>query len=433
MDKYFEILGLKPGASQKEIKAAYRDLAQVWHPDKYSHNPRLKEKAEAKLREIIDAYKRLKVNQYTYTPQSESTESTYQKEREHQPVEAEEDIDDSAFTSRHDDSERFSSFNYETNNRATLIPKIVAGLAALFLVSVIAFVIYSAQQGRDKTSETATNTTLTNSAQINNSNYDLAVNGNTSNIAKNYPRSNTKLDAELGLNTEYEVPDQATTSIPENPETLNITTMPASSPESIARNNDSPLTYASPPQGYFTIGSGKEDVLAVQGTPDRIIGSSFSYGYSSISFQNNRVSGWSNISKNLRVRMISTSSRSENYFTLGSTKDDVVKVQGTPDSIIGNSYGYGYSSISFQGNNVVGWSNISKNLKVKLFSNSENSLSQFTVGSSKDDVIKVQGTPDSIIGNTFGYGYSSVHFQNNRVTNWSNISGNLRVILRPAQ
>lgn len=431
MDKYFEILGLEPGASQKEIKAAYRDLAQVWHPDKYSHNPRLQAKAQEKLRKIIDAYERLKDNQYSHTTQSDSTEHTYQQETE--SPSSEDDTDEPTSVSENDKSDTFSALNYETDNRATIIPKIVAGVAALFLISVIAFVIYSARQTQDKTSQTATNTTLTNSTQINNSNYNSAVNGNNSNIAKNNTRSNTNVDTELGLNTESEVPDQATTSIPENSETLNMTPVPTSSPETISKNNDSPLTDATHPQGYFTIGSGKEDVLAVQGTPDSIIGSSFSYRYSSISFQNNRVSGWSNISKNLRVRMISNSSRSENYFTLGSTKDDVVKIQGTPDSIIGNSYGYGYSSISFQGNSVVGWSNISKNLKVKLFSNSENSLSQFTVGSSKDDVIKVQGTPDSIIGNTFGYGYSSVHFQNNRVTNWSNISGNLRVILRPEQ
>ena len=34
MDRFYEILGLNPGASSEEIKAAYRDMAKVWHPDR---------------------------------------------------------------------------------------------------------------------------------------------------------------------------------------------------------------------------------------------------------------------------------------------------------------------------------------------------------------------------------------------------------------
>lgn len=33
INQYYEILGLKPGASQMEVKQAYRKLAKVWHPD----------------------------------------------------------------------------------------------------------------------------------------------------------------------------------------------------------------------------------------------------------------------------------------------------------------------------------------------------------------------------------------------------------------
>lgn len=54
-----ELLGLKPGASAQEIKAAYRDMAKVWHPDRFSHDPRLQEKAQNKLKEINEAYEAL--------------------------------------------------------------------------------------------------------------------------------------------------------------------------------------------------------------------------------------------------------------------------------------------------------------------------------------------------------------------------------------
>lgn len=59
IDRYYNILGLKPGASQEEVKQAYRDLVKVWHPDRFSHDPRLREKAQEKLKEINRSYEQL--------------------------------------------------------------------------------------------------------------------------------------------------------------------------------------------------------------------------------------------------------------------------------------------------------------------------------------------------------------------------------------
>lgn len=54
--KSLEILKLTSGASVEELKHAYRDMVDVWHPDRFLHNPRLKEKAEQQLQEINLAY-----------------------------------------------------------------------------------------------------------------------------------------------------------------------------------------------------------------------------------------------------------------------------------------------------------------------------------------------------------------------------------------
>jgi len=54
----YEVLGLKPGATEEEIKAAYRELVKKYHPDRYMDNP-LNDLAEEKMREINEAYETL--------------------------------------------------------------------------------------------------------------------------------------------------------------------------------------------------------------------------------------------------------------------------------------------------------------------------------------------------------------------------------------
>jgi hypothetical protein len=52
----YEILGLKPDASIDELKLVYKDLVNVWHPDRFTHNPRLQKKANEKLKDINNSY-----------------------------------------------------------------------------------------------------------------------------------------------------------------------------------------------------------------------------------------------------------------------------------------------------------------------------------------------------------------------------------------
>ena len=60
INRCIEMLGLKAGASQEEVTQAYRDLANVWHPDRFVGNPRLQKKAEEKTKEINAAYEYIK-------------------------------------------------------------------------------------------------------------------------------------------------------------------------------------------------------------------------------------------------------------------------------------------------------------------------------------------------------------------------------------
>ena len=59
-ERWLRSLGLVPGATRLQVDNAYRDLVKVWHPDRFQADPALRPKAEAKLREINEAYENLR-------------------------------------------------------------------------------------------------------------------------------------------------------------------------------------------------------------------------------------------------------------------------------------------------------------------------------------------------------------------------------------
>jgi len=59
IQRYYEVFELDPGASSEDVRRAYKDLVNVWHPDRFSKIPRLKGKAEKKLKAVNEAYAKL--------------------------------------------------------------------------------------------------------------------------------------------------------------------------------------------------------------------------------------------------------------------------------------------------------------------------------------------------------------------------------------
>lgn len=51
-----KILDANPGVSIVEIKKVYKELVQVWHPDRFANNPNLAKRATEKMKEINEAY-----------------------------------------------------------------------------------------------------------------------------------------------------------------------------------------------------------------------------------------------------------------------------------------------------------------------------------------------------------------------------------------
>ena len=70
---HYRVLEIQPGATPQEIKRAYLDMAQVWHPDRFANSPHLQQKAQNKMKEINAAYEFLK--NYKYQPPTASTDT----------------------------------------------------------------------------------------------------------------------------------------------------------------------------------------------------------------------------------------------------------------------------------------------------------------------------------------------------------------------
>ena len=71
----YEVLGVTKDASDDEIKAAYRELAKKYHPDKYIDNP-LADLAAEKMKEINEAYDKI-VNSRKRKSSAKDSSGTY--------------------------------------------------------------------------------------------------------------------------------------------------------------------------------------------------------------------------------------------------------------------------------------------------------------------------------------------------------------------
>jgi len=110
------------------------------------------------------------------------------------------------------------------------------------------------------------------------------------------------------------------------------------------------------------------------------------------------------------------------YVTTGLTRSEVTAIAGAPTAATAEKLVYGGSEIDFTQGKVSGWKidPASAPIRVKLWPDApvDPDLDSFGVGSSKNVVLVVQGTPTRFSQNEFGYGGSVVYFQNGAVVGW---------------
>lgn len=89
MKTYYDTLEVQQGASQTVIKAAYKHLAQLWHPDKHPESPELANQTMAALTKAFDTLSDpVKRQEYDQTLRTQR-QADQLLEREHQPEQME--------------------------------------------------------------------------------------------------------------------------------------------------------------------------------------------------------------------------------------------------------------------------------------------------------------------------------------------------------
>jgi hypothetical protein len=94
---YLAKLNLSTNSTLEEIQQRYLDLCNVWHPDRFEHNERLKNQATREFQDIQEAYKHLKDHFVANAdPSSSASESTASKSVVRKPLDNEPHAVDSA-------------------------------------------------------------------------------------------------------------------------------------------------------------------------------------------------------------------------------------------------------------------------------------------------------------------------------------------------
>ena len=360
-----QTLELPATATAAQIENSYRMLAKVWHPDRFQNDPKLQQQAEDKLKEINAAHEYL-------ISEPAAQEPPRSQPRPKPPgspeavVEAPPEIpqlkpDVSEHTEFESDEVR--RILKRRRRRFASAPRILlqAGIAvgAVSIVAILWLAIdailmmnpktagpweqYKAELGRDLHS-----TGLRMWSDATDNLHSQKDNGATAAPAQQ-PPSTPSPEPQVAANT--------------------------STPATSTTGNQGPphIKVGEASRGaqpYVTSGLTPMEVLSILGTPTSSSGEKMFYRGSEIDFRNGHVAGWSVDPKSAPIRVklwpTATPSPGLTQFAVGSSKNDVIALQGTPTLYSDNKFGYGNSVVLFKNDRVVGWQEDPNSVRLRV-------------------------------------------------------------------
>lgn len=217
-----------------------------------------------------------------------------------------------------------------------------------------------------------------------------------------------------------------------------------------AQNKALSKSSAPSSDSLWSIGSRRSEVLKLQGDPtktdryDSMCKEVLHYNNSNVELNNGIVAKYEDLDKNLKVASddaLPSPTASNSYWTLGSTREELFKVQGTPSRVLRYDYSdkellyYGNSTVDLSDGRVTGYSNHDGNLRVFIppSSGSDNTDEHWGLDSQREDIFRIQGTPtqvvldNSVCTEELYYGDSTIQLTNGFITGYDNLDNNLKV------
>ncbi|CAN5819051.1 hypothetical protein BH10BAC2_BH10BAC2_27010 [soil metagenome] len=458
MTNYYKILGVQNFASTEEIKTAYRKLSKKLHPDVNENDPFFTEK----FKELQEAYENLShsfrksrydalLRDYLVNLNGNNTGSANSYKKEEPEYKPEEKKESSTIPAQ----------------RKKPVGSVILGI---IIFAGIGFRVATCNSSTTKANEssTAANNIASDSAEI--EPQTIAPDTSTATAVNTQPVQTEKYivisdkayffqSSDLGTKkSSYVLKDdivQVENVTNDFAYAIYTTSSGIQSKgwllvSDIQKQLETPNVGSIEPEDtedYFTVGSSKKTVLRIQGDPTRMETYSdheeWFYPEGTIDFADDKVTDFSNPDNRLKIKMINESERSTNptaYFTIGSPKKGVLRVQGQPTRTETYSdhdeWFYPEGTIDFVDDKVRDFNNPDKRLKIKLLDERERNTSPsayFTIGSPKRGVLRVQGDP--IRTETYSdhdewfYPEGIVKFVDGKVISFSNPDKRLKIKL----
>jgi curved DNA-binding protein CbpA len=344
-------LGLGPGSTLGEVKAAYKTLVKVWHPDRFQGDPKLKQEAEKKLKAINAALSYLDAEgntggeaHKTGTAQSRPNGASAERSAADEPLTQEPVQRPMSERATRAPQARTSGFGQKLAIRL-LVLVVVLGIGAFFFNIADSAVTADPTTGR----------------------YYVEL---KSRLKNDFVAAGAQTWGELEQRYHSIFGGGSETA----PVAAPLVSVPAAEPEMEAKASSeehvSVRTPAKPSRllPLITVGLTRDEVISAQGEPTSSTNDKLMYGKSELDLKDGRVVGWKVEPRSpVRVKLwpdgpVDTSLR---FFTVGSTKDEVLVVQGTPTSFSQDRFDYGSSSIYFRDNLVAVWKDGSVRLRAQ--------------------------------------------------------------------
>ena len=474
-ERHFYTLGLSPGASADEITAAWRVLAKKYHPDFYANCPEQKAEANARFLAIQEAYDALR-NRPAGSFRASDEVSTDPDPAPNRPYPPKERPSRGERGTRDQAPRPAHTTRRPAASPLSQRPRFTAGAVVVFLFVALKVVGAIVRSNSDAQPPQISPTADRQSLKDSTASLMRSIDGLRS-YTKARPRG--KSVSKLGSPVTYQRPIE-------------------DKQDAAQRAQEAPPRMAGPTgdtPAFFTLGSTKQQVRAIQGNPSTAGNNLWFYGDSLVRFEDGKVVEYSNVAGGLRIEMkpwVQRASRNM-CFGVGSSDNRVLSLQGTPSSVKAGVWRYGASVVRFEDGTVQSYSNAGNNLAVVpprppaartaeawvvsapasqarttaarqkrakpatvpakrasakppavpaakpggepvlVFPQPSFARPFFTIGSTEAEVRRIQGTPDSYSsgGALWWYGLSYVKFRGGRVVEYSNGSGTLHIKLEP--